>query len=297
MKNLILLGAGASHGSQLENSPPLGVGLFKEIEKKREELSIIPRSIKEIFYEDFEKGMVALYDFSPKLAQVLQLAMAGYLAGFIPNRKNLYLKLLSNVKLRKTIFCTLNYDLLIEESGVALGKTVGYFSNSKEQVKIIKPHGSSNFWPNTFGTTFVNCSIHSNSRDGVDFKGPVEAVSSYESISRSKSNSGLCPAMAFYAPGKSVKWCRDYVHQHQKDWEKTALKAKKIFISGVQINKLDTHIWDVVASTRADVYFYGDKNAKASFDEWKREVGKDNLYYLEGWFDFAVADIARKIKG
>ena len=61
MANLILLGAGASYGSNNKNVPPLGDELYLALQRFNPHgWGALPSSIAKEFHGDFEKGMTKL---------------------------------------------------------------------------------------------------------------------------------------------------------------------------------------------------------------------------------------------
>ena len=64
--NLFLFGAGASHGSDIVDTPPLGTNLFNALKRPDPNgWGKMPQPIGDIFIKDFEVGMKRLSDKYP----------------------------------------------------------------------------------------------------------------------------------------------------------------------------------------------------------------------------------------
>ena len=60
-EQLIVFGAGASYGSDINSTPPLGSSLFNELQKFNPKCwGAIDGNIADIFVEDFELGMTEM---------------------------------------------------------------------------------------------------------------------------------------------------------------------------------------------------------------------------------------------
>ena len=161
MAKIVLLGAGASFGSSdvTPHPPPLGGALFNELLSNGGEAASLPEEIKVIFQENFEEGMAKYYDYTNGNIMSFQRELSGYLAKFKPGKDNTYRRLLEALGTKRVIYSSLNYDLLFEQSATDIGLNVKYdTANEKGAVRLLKIHGSSNFWPN-LQEPFVACSV------------------------------------------------------------------------------------------------------------------------------------------
>ena len=81
----MLLGAGASFGSSNYLVPPMGAGLFKELQLFNPlGWGALPASIARHFEADFEQGMRELASSRSHYMPILQRAMAAYFFNFVP---------------------------------------------------------------------------------------------------------------------------------------------------------------------------------------------------------------------
>ena len=118
MRTVVLLGAGASHGSVdvHPRPPPLGHQLFDALDELGGVASAIPEDLKAEFRKDFEVGMVKYYDYADGHIMAFHRGLAGYLAQFFPGRDNAYRDLARLLESQDTAYVSLNYDLLLEGS-------------------------------------------------------------------------------------------------------------------------------------------------------------------------------------
>lgn len=297
MTRLILLGAGASFGSidAIPHTPPLGDKLFAALEARSSQAATLPEALKAKFRERFELGMAAFEEHVNGNVMRFQRELAHYLAEFTPGPKSAYLRLIRAVGHQRVIFSSLNYDLLFELSAGALHLKTTYSSeNSAGSVRLLKIHGSSNFWPNTGSNQLKGCTF---SGFTVDIEAPVLPLNQYDTIQKCLTQDSLAPAIAMYAEGKKKKVCPAYVNAQQKQWTAAVLSARKVGIIGTRIYSLDDHVWGTLAASRADIYYYGvTENDRMEFEEWKANAGRKNIYFVKANFGDAVALVAKVMR-
>src|SRR5690606_33824911 len=103
MSTIFLLGAGASYGSDgcTPYNPPLGNGedgLFNKLLSENGVAKYINENdseLAEMFMENFEQGMDSFREKYPSKVTSFHREMARYFIKFIPEQKNLYIKLLN----------------------------------------------------------------------------------------------------------------------------------------------------------------------------------------------------------
>jgi hypothetical protein len=299
MTRMALFGAGASFGSDAPNkTPPLGAGLFDALVKRGGIAATLPPDLQAKFRSNFEIGMQAFYAFSGGNVMRFQRELAHYLAEFLPDSKNAYVKLFRLIRRpTKHLYCTLNYDLLIEYAAVQVGiRGIEYTSTAKPGVlRLLKPHGSSNFWPNMGGVVFQNVQIAGSIR--ADIQAPIQILSRDETLHRCSTDDSLGPAIAIYAAGKAVKVSPDFVEAQQKMWAVSVSRAATICIVGTKIHLADTHIWNPLTTTRADIHYFGLKSDKDDFEAWRIACGgKKNMHFVEATFAEAAPFVANHLK-
>ena len=204
MATLILLGAGASFGSEPYNdalTPPLGKDLFAKLVARGGVASRIPDDLKRVFYNDFEEGMAQFALRHSRHVQAFQRELALYLESFTPSGTSHYSELLTDTANKNVIFASLNYDMMLEETATRRGFRYNY-SDIREYgaVRVLKPHGSINFWPAMRGA-IRGCTF---SGASTVFAGPHVEVNKADVRTLCIEEDSLSPAISMYAKGKNV---------------------------------------------------------------------------------------------
>ncbi|HBS0737338.1 TPA: hypothetical protein MAA64_002498 [Klebsiella pneumoniae] len=294
MPNIILLGAGASYGSgdTIPYPPPLGPHLFKNLEGLGGISSTLPVELKTVFMDNFEKGMLEFHNRYPSKTMQFQRELAGYLARFTPLDTNHYTRLIKSINPNRVIYSSLNYDLLFEIAAAAQGLSTIY-SNVKEKksIRMLKIHGSSNFWPDLMGVQIRGSTFISNGEAEVE--AGVRALNQKDAITRAVEEDSVAPAIALYAEGKQVRVCPSFVRAQQEMWGQSVRLAPKIFIVGVKINLIDSHVWDVISESKAIIYYFGLHNDKHDFEFWKETKKLNNCYFRESKFEESIGTIKK----
>ena len=290
MVSVVLLGAGASFGSGevAPCTPPLGNGvdgLFSRLETTGGEASRLPDHLKSMFRLDFEKGMSAYYEYSDGNIMRFQRELAAYLAQFTPGPTNAYVRLIKTLGVRRVIYSSLNYDLLFELAAAVLGLSTSYGSNLPAcGVRLLKLHGSCNFWPD-IPVGMIQRSTFFSRGGRADVQAPIRPLNQGETIHRCANDDSLAPAIAMYAEGKAVKVSPDYVKNQQVQWHSAIAAAKRVCVVGVRVHAADTHVWGALARTEALVTYFGRPSDKPAFLEWKAINAKKRAFFMEA--DFA----------
>ncbi|MEW9858433.1 hypothetical protein [Pseudomonas putida] len=293
MKNLVLLGAGASHGSEPtgQPTPPLGNKLFGELLARPGVASGLPQSVKESF-KDFEEGMAKFAESRSGDIQQFQREMAGYLAEFLPSENSLYRKLLTTFDRKETVFASLNYDLLLEEAMEASGYHPSYaLELLYKHIRLLKPHGSSNFWYDAPGSTFKNIRIEG---CGTALVAPVRPRTRVESLALCRQDDSFAPAMSLYAKGKEVKTCPDFVIEQQRLFAEACSRAENIYIIGVRVVPEDYHVWGPLKQSPAHVNYFGGKQDESDFLGWAKAYKSGKYSFIQEYFAGALECISQK---
>lgn len=300
MVSLVLLGAGASYGSKDVKPyvPPLGngpAGLFARLEEHSLLARCLPDPLKLEFRENFEQGMAQFYEFSDGNIMAFQRELAAYLTQFTPGAENAYRTLIQRLGINRVVYSTLNYDLLFELSAASLGLNTLYGAiPQSKHVRLLKPHGSCNFWPDIPVGMVRGLTVSRSGR--ADVCAPVRPLNQEQTLRRCAEDDSFSPAIAMYAEGKPVKVCPDYVEEQQRQWNEIASKARHVFISGVRVHRSDRHIWDTLSKSKANVTYFGLKADKYEFIEWKEKSAKKNSYFIECDFPSAIEIIEKRLK-
>lgn len=297
MAVIVLLGAGASFGSvEVEPyPPPLGNGLFHELVKRGGVAASLPNYIQKLYEKNFEEGMAEFYKYSNGNIMSFQRELANYLASFKPKNNNIYLELIQALRCQRVIYSSLNYDLLFELSAAKLGFFTSYTSEyQKGAVRLLKIHGSSNFWPDIPTGTFRNCTISGSGR--ADIQSPIRPLDQRQTLRKCAEEDSVAPAIAMFAVGKAVKISPDFVEHQYEMWAEQVKKSSKIFIIGVRVHEVDEHIWSLIGKAKAIVTYFGFDCDKTEFHHWKTNHNKTNAYFLKSNFKDSVSVIKKRCR-
>lgn len=293
MPTLVLLGAGASHGSEpsrAHKTPPLGNDLFSALVELGGVASKIPDDIKEVFEQGFELGMALFNERIDFQLQAFHRELSSYLADFVPSTDSYYIQLLRHLIGRNVIFSSLNYDMMLEEAAAMLGRNVYYgIERIPNAVRIIKPHGSINFWPDFPPEMFKNCTF---SGVGTALKAPVKPVDRLSAKHRCTVDTSFSPAISMYARGKKVSVCPDFVQNQQMLFSTACRRASRIIIVGVRVVADDSHIWDPILKSGSEVTYFGNGADGAELRAWADAGNRKNVNFVDGYFDKAIANIS-----
>jgi hypothetical protein len=294
---MVVFGAGASFGSGdvIPYPPPLGDKLFEKLDGLKKTASRIPENIKEIFRTNFEQGMAEYFKYTNMTVMSFQRELAGYLAKFSPGEINHYTRLIEKLNPRRTVYCSLNYDLLFELAAENLKLGIMY-SNRFEPgyLRLLKIHGSCNFWPDIADNAFRGVRI--TGATYADMSIPIKPVNQQKSILKALTEDSIAPSIAMYAEGKSVRVSPGYVLHQQEMWENSLNSTSKVFIVGVRVHLADKHIWDKLASCKAQIHYFGLSNDEPGFNEWKRKYNIKNGFFYNSNFENAVNTISNLAK-
>lgn len=289
MAVVVLLGAGASFGSVgvKPYSPPLGNGLFNDLVERGGVASTLPQYIKQLFEANFEVGMAEYFKYSNGNIMTFQRELAHYLASFEPTDSNIYLNIINELSCQRVVYSSLNYDLLFELSAAKLGLFTTYSSEYHQGgVRLLKIHGSSNFWPDIPTGMLKNCNFYNS---GIaDIQAPIRPLNQIDTINKCKQEDSVAPAIAMFAEGKAVRISPDYVQNQYEMWKEQVNKSSNIFVVGVRVHEIDKHIWSILGNSKAKVTYFGFDNDRAEFSQWKMNNNKKNAYFYNSDFEKSV---------
>lgn len=291
----LIFGAGASFGSGpcAPFNPPLGMHLFEKLEARGGAFSRLDAGVKSIFRnQSFESGMSAIADTNTAI-NPLQKEIAIYLSQFMPLSENAYVRLFKKLKssIKNLSVATLNYDLLIEHALLATGIPFSY-GKSKE-LRVLKPHGSSNFLPN-LGTIVLQGNVFSNCGafvDGLPVDTPL-TNQEVESWCTNQKNSDISPALSMYSPTKRVVMNRSLIENIQQEFSKSIENSNLLVIVGVGLAEHDRHIWEPIKNSKGKlliVDLYPEK-----LIDWAKAHGLDNSH-IKGGFKENIWAITKEV--
>jgi hypothetical protein len=231
----------------------------------------------------------------PLLMQHMAMFFARY--GLLITRQDAYSRLVAGLeregKLPTVLFSTINYDIIFDIALSMAGKTISYFENnqpSNSNITLWKLHGSCNFLPGgavtaTRGVTF--------SGTGVAIEAGIKAVSSgREVIEYCSGDTALYPAMAIYARDKPIQMSPSIIRLIQGYWTNAISRAPKVVIIGVKPNLSDSHLWQPLSDTPAEIFCVGAKE----FEDWASRLRKNGSYeYLGHDFDQSLDAVVENL--
>ncbi|HEC1648484.1 hypothetical protein ACSMDF_03600 [Yersinia enterocolitica] len=294
MAFIVLLGAGASHGSEHVDPhlPPLGNKLFHALAEYDGVAASLPKYLRDKFTLNFENGMAEFYEYAHGDIMGFQRELARYLANFSPCEGNIYIELIKALKSQRVIYSSLNYDLLFELSVVKLGLEYSYDSTFREGcVRILKIHGSSNFWPDIPTGTLKGCKVFMSDR--ADIQASIRSLDQIETLKKCRLEDSVAPAMAMFAVGKAVKISPDFVEDQYLLWKEQVKKTSKVFIIGVGVHEVDEHIWGVLGSSKAQIHYFGFPSDREKFDCWQLKYPKLKAFFHNSDFKKSIQTIKK----
>ncbi|MCD9490278.1 hypothetical protein GLP30_05465 [Photobacterium phosphoreum] len=236
--------------------------------------------------------MAEYYDYSNGNIMSFQRELAEYLAGFQPTSSNVYINLIKELGSQRIIYSSLNYDLLFELSAASLGLFTNYSSKySQGGIRLLKFHGSSNFWPDLPTGMFKNCQMSGSGR--ADIQAPIKPLDQVGTLNKCRLEDSVAPAIAMFAVGKKVKISPDYVENQYDMWKQQVEKASKIFVVGVRVHEVDEHIWSLLGKVKGKVTYFGFESDRVEFEQWKSNHKKKNSYFYKSNFEQSVNTMKR----
>lgn len=309
---LILFGSGASYFDKgiIPKKPPLGTELFDCLQSESSLMSalLLDKEISAFkINSDFEKGMINLLIKHSTKAWKIMREMGKFFPKFRLNGKNddiysqFLLKLKKNSKLNDIIFVSLNYECLLEQAmknilkweiddiyGSINQKFI--ISDVFKSGKLIKPHGSCNFWlPEAQSDTGIinidkyGLTIRNIEGSKVDistipkFNWEIYEIVPLDKIIDLMKISLKHPIMSFYAPKKIGQFGGNLIILLKSKLSEKIQNAESISVIGVSPNFDDLHIWKYIIETNAPVY-YLEPNEKNFYDLAEKRTGKETIH-------------------
>jgi hypothetical protein len=244
IKRLILFGAGASHGSVAVSPkpPPLAAGLYAELARDFPRWANIHPELKSAFESDFEDGMGRLWasgDGHPERTSGIagfMHDMARHFARFSATDGNVYVRLIEAVeragKFDGTVFASLNYECILEQSLERCSKLVRYFeeaASAGNAAACWKLHGSCNFVPEQevriTGIAMPRDAPLGLKITAIDYRA-VEGHCDGQQGHLSAFDSPLAPTMSVFMRGKPVLFSPPEIRRLQSWWANAVLRAE-----------------------------------------------------------------------
>jgi len=285
--NVLLLGAGASYGSDTVGTPPMGDALFPALrEFNPPGWGALPADMADQFAGDFEAGMTSLADQRPHDLPPLQRAMAAFFFKFAPRTSNIYVNLATRIKQSgwNGAVCTLNYERLIEISSGSAGlrPVIGQASEPGRTIELCMPHGCCHVFCDSARGVAGSVSFA-----GVNVRtdGPVRVIADPGEFQRRIEGDAFPPVMSYFEPQKRTTAGTSFIESQRTRWTELAASAERIGIVGMRVRPRDSHIWEPLAGTNAHILYCSGHSAAEDYREWARDTRTDhNDIILEGYF-------------
>lgn len=295
--NLVIFGAGASKGSDIENTPPLGNELFSILTTRYPNVwGNIPNEFTDLFESDFEKGMDKISIQHPEWLPSLQRTMASYFFQFIPLPSNIYLKFSEKIIKNSWNGClaTLNYERLLEISLRTKGIQPKISSNTiNSNVELCFPHGCCHIFNEGLigsgvgllknGVTFErggvinfgqNGSLNFGS-NGITTGGKIILTHNQIEFNRRIQNS-FPPVMSYFMPSKFTTSGEEFIKTQRTSLRNYIHDANVICIIGVFPRDHDSHIWEHLSKTSAKIVYCSGKPGGAEFKKWSKRNNRNS---------------------
>jgi hypothetical protein len=298
MANLLLLGAGASFGSDTIGTPPLGAQLFEALCLFNPPgWGALPPQFAPRFRADFEGAMAEFGEAHPHSVAPLQRAMAAYFFNFVPRGANLYAQLAQRIGAARWpgAICTLNYERLLELSIGSAGvqPVIGCVTTPGRTLELCLPHGCCHIFCE--GARGVADAV-SFAAFGVTTDGPVIVVSDPQQHRQRIGQDAFPPVMSYFEPNKRTTAGASFIAAQRGRWRELAAQADKIVAVGIQVRAHDDHIWGPIAQSRAELVYCSGATAGAEFRTWACQVRRQaQSIVLEGYFANEFDSICREL--
>lgn len=273
MPDLILMGAGASYGSENDTTlvPPLTAGLFDALLKFEPELwNHVTKEVAARYRLDFEQGVLAQYAQSRTLLSHLQRSMAGFFFRYGPSSASLYLELANRIKKAGWAgsVATLNYERLLPIAMNRAGLNIVCGSKpAPNSTEICFPHGCCNLFCESVRGAAGMITIDPFS---VSTNGPIAALDEPRAFWHRLRTDGFPPVMSYFEPAKMTTSGANFIQQQRGRLQELIAGADHIAIIGVAVREQDNHIWDSLAATRARIYYCSGAASQPNYLDWQK---------------------------
>lgn len=295
----ILFGAGASFGSDSSGTPPLGDTLFNALQSfDPNGWGTLSIDLKELFHDDFERGMHRLSELKPHNMPPLQRKMASYFFNFIPKPSNLYIALTSRIKQTNPklngSLASLNYDRLLEMSCIHVGlhSILQREINREDEIDLCLPHGCCNLFCKS-----VRGSAKGVVMSGTDIltRGPVTRINNPNSFNERILNDAFPPVMSYFEPLKRTLSGINFIEAQRKKWSVITSQATVIALIGIKVRPNEEHIWNPLSKTKARLVYCSGSKVAYEFESWADRVRPEGDLFIHKYFSESIDQICSEI--
>jgi len=293
--SLIIFGAGASYASQSGLCPSLSENLLEELIGFSFEWASLPEDIIYFFSDNIESGMDKLLKENCERFVPLQWGMARYFHGFDLHSDSLYLKLLCRIADKQawqTNLATLNYDRLLHTAILLSG--VPWFTGKsyemEQAIEICYPHGaciwgSADIHLKSGGSFFleasaiINCTVN---------------ILNYCQFNKLANDPyvNLPPVMSAFVPEKISQVGNSFIMEQRERYAMLVSQSRRIVIVGIQPRESDTHIWDPLKNSSANLLYVTKGDVGDGFKKWKSSrTSEGDTHVIRSGFGESFCDI------
>jgi hypothetical protein len=292
-KPLVLFGAGASYGSDAQDTPPLGPDLFDALARfSPETWGRIPQGEAAAFKRDFEQGMTLYAHSHPAEVDVLQRAMAAFFFRFRPEESNLYVKLarwMQRVHWNGAL-ASLNYERLLELALDRVGLKVALDAGHENAMELCLPHGCCHL----FGQIKASENIVLDKAIRIDSPG-IRAIKDPRAYRQELVGSAVPPVMSYFEPDKDTRAGVSFIKQQRQRFARLATSASVVAIVGLKVRPHDDHIWGPLRQSGAQLVYCAPKDAALEFGCWARSHGRMAHHVIPALWANAFEDICEAL--
>jgi len=288
-KDLVLFGAGASHGSEpVARTPPLGAALFDELAFFAPSTwGALSSPWPSRFRKDFEPTM-ACFISSGGFGGPLQWDMAEYfLTQFSATPESTYVVLLKALapRISRHTFATLNYEGMLFQARELAGVPV-------TDLRVCLPHGSAYLCcQGVSATQGVSYS------GGVSTGGNVRVFTDVRDFRREKATNVFPPVMSYFEPSKFTVSCSNWIEAERVRFAQLVADARQIALVGVRVHSVDKHVWEPLAQTPAMITYMSGARGANEFRQWASGEGRNGDVVIAKYFREGMSDLLSSLSG
>ena len=291
MQFAVLFGAGASFGSDVSGTPPLGSLLFDALQDFNPQgWGALSDQYCDQFRTDFEAAIAEYAQAYPNNLPPLQRAMAAFFFQFQPRISSLYVNLASRMAETEWdgAVCSLNYERLMELSldHVGLKPIANSPTTPGQTVELCLPHGCCHIYCDSVrglssAVSFAGFNVRTS--------GPVSVIVDPIEHRTRVEQDAFPPVMSYFEPNKRTTTGASFINLQRERWAEIANEAQTIVLVGIKVRPHDTHIWGPLANTSAKLVYCSGPESAREFENWSKKTRSRNSdetlssYFYDGF--------------
>ncbi len=277
------------------------MSLFHELERHCPDTwGRLPLERKRTLCDDFEAGMVELWN-TPSLAPTqLFIDMGLYFARFEPPRNctDCYSRLVIAFRARRLLervaLASLNYDCVLDCAASRAGLPLAYLSDDGAppagNLLILKPHGACNLIPDA---NVANLGMVAAGGQSGFYDGQITVAASLRAVHEQYAQGfALPPVMSMYTRDKHSPVGGTFLRDTRDQWARWVRSSSAVLCVGARPVPWDEHIWRPILERNTETWFVGGQDD--SYDALAVELG-NKLEYLGPTFDGSLTGILSRL--